>query len=153
VVSSGGGRARVATHHHQPASSPAPQLSERVLAEEPSMGVACRTPNSIACDRVRLGVTLRRPAVAVEVTLGGRSFKLDDPEWSGPAHNGRRTRFAGALQPAGLINGSLKVRADRGRFYWIGTHPVFARVAILVNYGRRVTASTTFTVELRPGWG
>src|SRR3954453_23491694 len=66
-------------------------------------------PNSFACDRVGLAVWLREPAVKVDAEIAGQRLQLDDPEWSGPAKEGQRAEFAGFLQPAGLIDGPLKV--------------------------------------------
>lgn len=40
--------------------------------------------------------------------------------------------WEGFLQPAGLIDGPLKVRPDRGRYYWIGTTPVSGHVRLTV---------------------
>jgi hypothetical protein len=124
-----------------------------MFSQGPDMGVACRVPNSIACDRVGLAIRLRRPAVAVSATVDGAPLRLNDREWSGPAHNGRRTMFVGFLQPAGLLNGPLKVRPDGGRYHWIGSHPVFARVHIVADYGHGELASVTVSVEVRAGWG
>jgi hypothetical protein len=117
------------------------------------MGVACHVPNSIACDRVGLGVWLRRPAIAVSATIAGSALNLNDPAWSGPLRNGRRTMFAGFLQPAGLLDGALRVRLDRGRYYWIGSHEVGARVSIVVDYGGGRKVQTTTMVGLHAGWG
>jgi hypothetical protein len=139
-----------ATHsaHHIPIAR-----SAAVLAREPGMGVACQVPNSIACDRVGLAVWLRRPAIAVSATIAGSALNLNDPAWSGSLRNGRRTMFAGFLQPAGLLDGALKVRPDRGRYYWIGSHEVGARVSIVVDYGGGLEVETTTMVGLHAGWG
>lgn len=48
-----------------------------VLSRAPYMGVACATPNGIACDRVGLAIWLRRPATSVSATIAGRPLKLD----------------------------------------------------------------------------
>jgi hypothetical protein len=118
------------------------------------MGVACpRAPNSIECDRVLFGVWLRRPAVAVDATIDGRYFKLDDPEWRRLQPNLQGKVFVGALRPAGLIHGPLKVHPDRGRYYWTGSHPVSARVRVIVHYAHGATAAAAFDLQLRPGWG
>ncbi len=59
----------------------------------------------------------------------------------------------GYLQPAGLLDGPLKVTPDRGRYGWEGRHPENAtlRIAIRGTDGRR--AEAVVTVALRPGWG
>jgi hypothetical protein len=61
--------------------------------------------------------------------------------------------FAGFLQPAGMLSGPLKVRPDRGRYWWAGAHPTSARVRIVVSYPDGRSASVTTTVLLRAGWG
>jgi hypothetical protein len=124
-----------------------------MLAQEPRLGVACGVPNSIKCDRVGLAVWLRRPALSVTATVAGEPVELDDPTWSGPARNGRRMMFAGFLQPAGMLNGPLKVHPDRGRFWWAGGHPAPARLRIVANYGNGHRTSATTTVLLAGGWG
>jgi hypothetical protein len=132
-----------------PGISPASPM----LAREPDLGVTCGVPNSIRCDRVGLAVWLRRPAETVTATVAGVTIELDDPTWSGPALHGRRTMFTGFLQPAGMLNGPLKVRPDRGRYWWAGAHATSARVRIVAIYGQRHRASVTTTVLLRAGWG
>jgi hypothetical protein len=102
---------------------------------------------------VGLAVWLRRPAASVTAVVAGVHFKLDDPTWSGPALHNRRTMFAGFLQPAGMLSGPLKVRPDRGRYWWAGAHPTSARVRIVVSYPDGRGASVTTTVLLRAGWG
>jgi len=124
-----------------------------LLSREPDLGVACGIPNSFRCDRVGLAVWLRRPAASVTATVAGIPIVLDDPAWSGPAHDGRRTMFAGFLQPAGLIGGALSLRADRGRYWWAGAHPRSARVHIVAHDGAGHVSSATTTVLLRAGWG
>ncbi len=76
--------------------------SSALFSKDPYMGVACHVPNVIACDRVGLGVWLRRPAIAVDATIAGAPLNLNDPQWSGPIRARRRTMFAGFLQPAEL---------------------------------------------------
>src|ERR1700730_5865802 len=131
----------------------AAQDASKIFSQEPDMGVACHVPNSIACDRVGLAVSLRRPAVAVSATVAGSPLKLDDRAWRGPTHNGRRTLFVGFLQPAGRFHGPLRGRADGGRYRWIGSHPLFARVQIVADYGHGEAASATVRVQVRAGWG
>jgi hypothetical protein len=143
-------------HSARPAKRPASNATSSaatMFSQAPGMGVACSVPNSIACDRVALGVRLRRPAVAVSASVAGSPLKLNDPAWSGPEHNGRRSMFVGFLQPAGLLNGALRVRPDSGRYHWIGGHPVSALVRIVVDYGNGQVESVTERVGLLPGFG
>jgi hypothetical protein len=132
----------------------APAVRPRtLLARTPSLGVACRVANSIACDRVGLAVWLRRPARAVTATVAGRRVQLDDRAWSGPARRGLRRMFAGFLHPAGLRDGPLRVVPDGGRDRWTGRHPVRATVVVWVRDARGRIARTRVCVELRAGWG
>jgi hypothetical protein len=124
-----------------------------MLAREPGLGVACAVPNSIRCDRVGVEVWLRRPALSVRATIGGKPIELNDPTWSGPAVHGRRTMFAGFLSHAGMLNGPLKVHPDRGRYWWAGGTPTSVRVRIVADYGGGHSASATVTVLLGAGWG
>jgi hypothetical protein len=152
---SGGGTGKVQPQHRSgsQAGSSSPKAPANLFTQEPDMGVACRVPNSIACDRIGLAVWLRRPAIAVNATIAGSRLNLNDPAWSGPLRNGRRSMFAGFLQPAGLLNGSLKVRPDHGRYHWIGSHPLFANVRIVADYGDGHTSSVSVRVQVRAGWG
>ena len=66
----------------------------------------------------------------------------------------RRTdHFEGFLEPAGLIDGPLRVRPDHGRFYWAGRHPVRAKVRLVVRYPGARRARRTLDVGLAAGWG
>jgi hypothetical protein len=117
------------------------------------MGVSCRIPNSFACDRIGLAVWLREPAVRVSAAIADRRFELDDPSWSGRPADGRRRMFAGFLQPAGLLDGPLKVTADDGPDRWIGRTPVSADVRLWITYDDHRTAVTTVDIGLAAGWG
>jgi hypothetical protein len=130
-----------------PPSGGAPErvAPDTLLARAPHMGVSCRRPNSIACDRVGLAVWLREAASAVSAEIDGRRFRLDDPEW-----NGRPLSFVGYLRPAGLRDGELRVPARGNR--WLGYGDVSARVRLWVTGGGRVRM-TELDVPLRAGWG
>ena len=127
--------------------------SREVLLRDPYMGVSCRTPNSFACDRVRLAVWLREPAVKVDAAIAGQGLQLDDPNWSGRAKEGQRRMFAGFLQPAGLIDGPLQVTADDGPDRWIGRKPVYATVDLRIVRADGAESTTTVKVGLSAGWG
>jgi hypothetical protein len=115
--------------------------------------VSCHVANSFACDRVGLAVWLREPAARVEAAIEGREVSLDDPEWSGPAHDGERRMFAGFLQPAGLIDGPLEVTPDAGPMRWIGREPVSAVVELRIVDADANTTTTKVEVGLSSGWG
>ena len=134
---------------------PAPVAADpaRLLAKDPYMGVSCGRPNSVGCDRVGLAVWTRRPASAVQATVGGRSLALDDRRWSGPARRGQRRMFAGFLTHAGLRrNGPLGVRVEGGD-HWTGVHPVDAPVRLTVTYADGSRRTAVVRVSLSPGWG
>lgn len=121
----------------------------RLVTRTPYLGVACPHPNSLACDRVGLAVWLAAPAARVRATVQGQPLALR-------ATRHRRdalTFWEGFLQPAGLLDGPLKVTPDQGRYGWVGRHPRDATVTldVLGLDGRRTT--TRLRVPLRPGWG
>ena len=145
--------AAVAAGIAAPAAAAPPVPPRTLLARAPSLGVACRVANSIACDRVGLAVWLRRPARAVTATIAGRPVTLDDRAWSAPARRGLRRMFAGFLHPAGLRDGALAVVTEDGRDRFTGRHPVRATVVLWVRDARGRIARTRLCVELRAGWG
>lgn len=133
------------------ASRPVPVAPGRLLTRMPYLGLACRLPNAVACDRVGLAVWLRHPAVSVTAAIAGRGLTLDDPEWSGGARTGRRTLFAGFLQPAGLVE-RLHVHPDR-RGRWIGRDAPSPVVRLTVHRAAGPDAVTQLAVPLMAGWG
>ena len=117
----------------------------------PYMGVSCPKPNSIACDRVGLAVWVAKPAATITADIAGRELRLRSPR---PTRaEGRETYWEGFLQPAGLRDGPLKVKPDRGTEYWRGLHPVSARVRVRATYRGGGAASRTIRVPLAAGWG
>jgi hypothetical protein len=125
-----------------------------LLARAPYLGVACPQANSIACDRVGLAVWLRHAAESVTATIQGRALRLDDDEWSGPAlPNGRRRMFAGFLQPAGLLDGPLKVKPEARSSRWYGRTPVRAGVRLTIRRSGEHYTRTSLVVPLAAGWG
>jgi hypothetical protein len=112
------------------------------LARSPYMGVACRVPNSIECDRVGIAVYLpkRKPAVRLAVRINGRPVRMRIPD-SVPT---KGIYFEGFLRHAGLDHGALDVTAGR---------PVFARVSITATYPDGSWSATARRVGLAPGWG
>jgi hypothetical protein len=127
-------------------SGAAPERASRLLSRAPYVGVSCRTANSIACDRVGVAVWLKRPAVGVTATIAGQRLTLRPPR-------SREGWWEGFLQPAGMIDGALRVTPDRGRFYWQGTHPRDVHLGIAVTRASADTHRTSMTVSLHPGWG
>lgn len=140
----------------QPAArQPSPVLAldnGALFSQPPYMGVACGVPSSIACDRIGLTVWLRRPARAVTATIADRTFRLDDPTWSGARHHGQRTVFAGFLQPAGITT-RLGVTTEQGT-YWDGSGdgPDPLVVLTITQPGQPATEAWV-NVHLMAGWG
>ncbi len=122
--------------------------TKSILTRDPYLGVSCPLANSTACDRVGLAVWLRRPARSVEATVGARHFRLDDSDWSGPAHKGLRRMFAGFLHPAGLRRGPLHVPIK-----WAGSPPVATSVRVVVTYADGTRRAVRTSVGLSAGWG
>jgi hypothetical protein len=121
---------------------------ERLLSRTPYLGVACREANSLACDRVGLAVWLRRPAARVTATINGRALRLHAGR-----PDGRRAWYRGYLQPAGLLDGPLRVTPDRGRYFWQGSHPKDALVRIRIRRTSGKVDDASLSVPLRAGWG
>ena len=108
------------------------------LARAPYMGVACRVPNSIECDRVGIAVYLpkRKPAESLRVRINGRPVRMRIPE-NVPT---KGIYFEGFLRNARLDHGALDVTAG---------HPVFARVSITATYADGSWSATTRRVGRR----
>jgi len=127
--------------------SPKPSLP---LARTPYMGVTCDgRPNWIGCDRVGLYVWLRRHVPDLKASIAGRTVPMRRAQ-GGPDS---RNNWEGFLRPAGLIDGPLKVKPDRGRLYWFGRTPVSARVRITVFDGNGQSATRTLRIRLAAGYG
>jgi hypothetical protein len=128
-----------AAHHRQP----------QLLSREPGIAVACHQPNSIACDRVAIGVWLRRAACGVSASIAGRIVRLHPGGLggSGPLY------WEGYLQPAGLLSGPLRVVPDAGRYFWEGSHPKEVTVLITVRRRHSPPATVTQRLTLGAGWG
>jgi hypothetical protein len=120
------------------------------LARAPYMAVSCDgRPNWIGCDRVGLYVYLNRPVARLEASIEGREL----PMRSGPGGADSRNNWEGFLRPAGLIDGPLKVRPDRGRLYWFGKTPVFARVRLTIFSADGESATRVMKLPLAAGYG
>ena len=127
--------------------SPKPSLP---LARTPYMGVTCDgRPNWIGCDRVGLYVWLRRHVPDLKASIAGRTVPMRRAQGGPDARN----NWEGFLRPAGLIDGPLKVKPDRGRLYWFGRTPVSAPVRITVFDGNGRSATRTLRIRLAAGYG
>lgn len=118
------------------------------------MGVRCREPNSVSCDRVGLAVWLKQPAETLVAQIEGRRVELASP---GEFVPGEGTGWEGYLRHAGLLDpGSpLAVAREPGQpaDYWSGRKPIEAKVRLTAGYSDGSTATKTIRTSLRPGWG
>jgi hypothetical protein len=132
------------------ARSPAPRPEARLaLAQPPYMGVSCRTPNDIRCDRVGLAVWLDRRAERVTAWIAGRRLELRSP---GEFVLGKGTGWEGYLEPAGMMSdGPMRVSGDPE--HWEGDPPVTVPVRLQARYADGTTASRTLRLLLHAGWG
>jgi hypothetical protein len=113
----------------------------------PFLGVACRVPNSIACDRVGVAVGFRLPAVLVMAEIDGRLVTLSPP---GALPD---DLWHGYLYRAGLRHGPLAVGIAPGATRWSGTPEVQPYVTVTVFFKDGTVASRTSRGLLHPGFG
>ncbi len=116
-------------------------------AAMPFLGVSCPVGNSIACDRVGIGVHLRRAATLVTVRVGGRLVTLSPP--TDPPDD----LWLGYLFDAGLRHGPLKVPIPAGAQRWLGTPELFTRARVTAFFPDGRAATRSATVQLHPGFG
>jgi hypothetical protein len=115
---------------------------------DPFLGVACHVPNSIACDRVGVGVTLAAPAALVTAEIDGRLVTLNPP--GDPPDD----FWHGYLYRAGLRHGPLAVGIAPGATRWSGTPGVQPYVTVTVFFkDGTVAVSRTSRGLLHPGFG
>ena len=139
-----GARSRPSVITHEPAS--------RAFAQAPYMGIACRLPHWIACDRIGLAVWLRRRATVTAIIAGHR-FTLDDPAWSYVARPGHLYMYAGFLRSAGLSSRLGVVPTPRWNNSWLGANPPSPLVRFQISYRTGHVVSTEQHVYLSAGWG
>ena len=113
----------------------------------PFLGVSCSVPNSIACDRIGVGVHLRRPATLVVVQLAGRLVTLSPP--TDPPDD----LWLGYLYDADLRHGPLNVHVRASTNLWFGTPEVNPRVRVTAFFPNGSSATRSATVLLHPGFG
>jgi hypothetical protein len=126
------------------AMRPTRTLGEAAL---PFLGVSCPVGNSIACDRVGVGVHLRRTATLVVVQVAGRILTLS------PSVDGHDDLWLGYLFDAGLRHGPLMVRTPANAHVWFGSPEVHPRVRVTAFFPNGQSAARTATVLLHPGFG
>lgn len=116
-------------------------------AATPFLGVSCRVPNSIACDRVGIGVHLRRTATLVAVQIAGRLVTLSPP--LDPPDD----LWLGYLYDAGLRHGPLKVHIPANGHLWFGSPELYPRVRVIAFFPTGRAATRSASVLLHPGFG
>jgi hypothetical protein len=123
-----------------------------VLSGAAGIGVACPgAPNSIACDRVGIAVSLPTPHARLRATIAGRSVQLHNRATGACPRIG--CFYSAYLRHAGLLDGALRVHPDQGRYHWYGRHPVTATIRLTATYPDGTHAQTIRRAPLAPGWG
>ncbi len=130
-----------------------PPPAALALPKDPGMGVACPEANSIACDRIGIAVWLDSEPQRLVASVGGRSVALRDAHIRCGAESSCPRLYQAMLQPAGLLDGALKVTPDEGRYRWLGRHPVAGTLTVTATYRDGSRAVATRRVPLAPGWG
>jgi hypothetical protein len=116
----------------------------------PYLGVSCPVGNSIACDRVGIGVTLTRPATLITVQLAGRTVALSPPAADSPRCN----CWLGYLSRAGLRRrGPLHVPIRAGQTTWAGEPVVEPFVHLIVYLPDGTVATLSGRDYLHAGFG
>jgi hypothetical protein len=111
------------------------------------LGVACGVPNSIACDRVGVGVNVAS-ATLVVVEVAGRFVTLSRP--TGPPND---HLWLGYLYDAGLRHGALDVHISPHATRWFGTPEVQPPVTVHVTFADGTVGTLTGRGFLHPGFG
>jgi hypothetical protein len=113
------------------------------------MGISCPTPDSTACDRVGLSISLRRRARSATATIAGMSLKLNSKSWSDAPVGGRHRVLAGFLHPAGLRGGPLEIKYDADGH----ALPVIVPVVVTIRYSAGDVVRVSTDEPLAGGWG
>ena len=113
----------------------------------PFLGVVCGSPNSIACDRVGVGVNIDA-ATLVMVEVAGRFVTLSPPTDAPNDH-----LWLGYLYKAGLRHGPLDVRISPHAIRWFGTPEVQPPVTVDVFFQDGTVGTLTGRGFLHAGFG
>ena len=132
--------------------TPPTVASATVLARQPYMGMACASPQALACNGIGLAIWLRTRAVTVTATFDGKSLALDSRKWSDAPVNGEHKFLAGFLQPGSFLNsGPFKALiAGMGRNGW---QAPITHVHLVIDYGTGHKVQTNASVTGFGGWG
>ena len=157
ILSSGGGTPTAQPSGALPLSGLGTvEPAATAFLQPPSMGIACRIPNSIACDRVGLAVWLTRRATVTATIADGPRIRLNDPHWSYFVRYHSRPIYVYArfLQPAGLTT-RFHIIPKPNTQTWDGStsNTPSPLVHFRIDYGLGDIVLTQTHVMLRPGWG
>lgn len=114
-------------------------------ASFPYLGIACPIGNRAGCQRIRVGVSLARPALLVVVQVDGRLASLSPPSQPG-SH-----LWQGVVYGMGPRHGPLAVRARHG--HWYGEPPVHPRVRVTAYFADGTAATRAGVGYLHAGYG
>lgn len=112
-----------------------------------TVGVACRVPNWIGCDRVGIGVWLWQPAAAVVAGIAGRWATLSRPRGA------RGGLWQGYLYGVGPHRGPLRPHLAAGVEFWSGVPAVVFSLRLVALFPDGSTHALTTRVYLHPGFG
>jgi hypothetical protein len=127
---------------------PFPRCAGRLPASAfPFLGVTCRSPNSIACDRVGVGVNIDAAAL-VMVEVAGRFVTLSPPTDAPNDH-----LWLGYLYGAGLRHGPLDVHISPHATRWFGTPAVQPPVTVDALFQDGTVGTLTGQGFLHAGFG
>lgn len=108
-------------------------------------GVACRTPNSIACDRFGLAVVVRPRPRRVFAVVGGRQLRMTvsrgGAQWTGYV---RRAGLARVLAASGAVT-----RGSR----WTGAGAPLIGARVVATFADGHREALPVLTRLCPGWG
>jgi hypothetical protein len=116
-------------------------------SNKPFLGVACGIPNSIACDRIGVGVNIDA-ATLVMVEVAGRLVTLSPPTDAPNDH-----LWLGYLHDAGLRHGPLDVHVSPHATRWLGAPEVQPPVTVDVFFDDGTVATLTGRGFLHAGFG
>jgi hypothetical protein len=157
LVCSGAATGFIASRTPSPPMLP-PQAGEAtrvapatVLAQTPSMGVACLTR---ACDAVGLAVWLRQPATHVSATIAGHPLTLTTRGaqlYLPPSRYRNGTMLVGYLTPLRAIT-PLRLTTIAPTMWASGSGPD-PLVRLRIDYSSGRVLLTQLRIPIQPGWG
>jgi hypothetical protein len=157
LACAGVGAGFIASHTQSPLSLP-PQAGvatrvapAAVLAQTPSMGVACLTR---ACDAVGLAVWLRQSAMHVSATIAGHRLDLSTRAahpYLPPTRHRNGTMLVGYLTPLRAIT-PLQLTTTAPTM-WASESSPDPLVRLRIDYRSGRVLLTQLRIPIQPGWG